>query len=698
MLITGGFSAFGVNGRTSCTTLPTGAELYNSATGEFTATVGNLNIPRYSHTATLLNNGMVLIAGGYSTGGYVASAELYNPATGTFTATVGNLNTARELHTATLLGNGTVLIAGGYGASGYLASAEIYNPATRKFSYTNGNLNVAREFHTATLLNDGTVLIAGGSGVRVIFLASAELYNPATGTFAVTGNLNSGRYSHTATLLNNGTVLIAGGVNGVLGNDLAPIAELYSSASGTFSTTGSLNTTRELHTATLLGTGDVLVAGGESAETPPCSILVGCFFVTPTAELYEPLSLTPANLLSITLSPSTPWIPIGGSLGLTATGTFTGNTTETIYAATWSSSNTAVATVSNDSSNRGHVYGVASGSATIKACAGTVCGSETVTVAPHANLIIGSSANEGGTFETYDDSGNLLNNGNLDMSRTSHSATLLTNGTIFVAGGQGDPSSWEILNINGQTLSSGTLLNGFYSHLAMRLTNGNIFLAGGLASPGAWEIHSPTGALVGDGSLLGKRSPGAGIVVLQNGNIWISASGASFKSDECTWEIHDINGNLVSNGVLQTCFASGKVYLLSNGNVLLIGGFNAPNTYEIHSETGAYLATGNIINGFDNSAGAVQSSNNVFLFESGFWEYVGFDSNNNVTFDTTGSLLDSRLGAKGILTSTGNFFITGGSAAAGTWELYQPSGTTVTRISNGNLFDDRNVGHSDTHF
>ncbi len=75
---------------------------------------GSLNTARDYHTATLLNNGMVLMAGGYnSSSGYLASAELYNPATGTFTLT-GSLNTARYRHTATLLNNGMVLMAGGY--------------------------------------------------------------------------------------------------------------------------------------------------------------------------------------------------------------------------------------------------------------------------------------------------------------------------------------------------------------------------------------------------------------------------------------------------------------------------------------------------------------------------------------------------------------------------------------------------------
>jgi hypothetical protein len=92
--------------------------------------IGPMNSARYNHTATLLQNGMVLVAGGIGNGGYLSSAELYNPATGKWTLT-GPLHTARALHTATLLPNGRVLVAGGsINTFGFLSSAELYDPAS----------------------------------------------------------------------------------------------------------------------------------------------------------------------------------------------------------------------------------------------------------------------------------------------------------------------------------------------------------------------------------------------------------------------------------------------------------------------------------------------------------------------------------------------------------------------------------------
>jgi N-acetylneuraminic acid mutarotase len=258
VLVAGGFSC--APPPASCFALNS-AELYDPATGTWSNT-GNLDTARDSHTATLLSNGKILIAGGFLNGGELNSAELYDPSTGIWSIT-GNLSTGREWHTATLLQNSKVLVAGGLGTSAHLNSAELYDPATGTWSNT-GNLNTAHELHTATLLPNGKVLVAAGfiNFDTGQVTNSSELYEPSTGTWNVTGNLNQGRAYHTATLLSGGKVLVAGGffVDGL--PNITNSAELYDPATETWSSTASLNTGRRFHTATLLLNGKVLASGG----------------------------------------------------------------------------------------------------------------------------------------------------------------------------------------------------------------------------------------------------------------------------------------------------------------------------------------------------------------------------------------------------------------------------------------------------
>ena len=127
----------------------------------------------------------------------------------------GSLNAARVYHTATLLSNGKVLVAGGISGDGItLNNAELYDPASGTWSIT-GSLNVPRVYHSATLLQNGKVLVAGGytnlsNPLSVFESNTAELYDPATGAWSYNGNLNTSWGEHTATLLQNGKVLFAG--------------------------------------------------------------------------------------------------------------------------------------------------------------------------------------------------------------------------------------------------------------------------------------------------------------------------------------------------------------------------------------------------------------------------------------------------------------------------------------------------------
>lgn len=236
-------------------------EIYDPALDAWHTTTP-LTASRTYHSATLLLDGTVLVVGGgFGDGPYVhASAEIFDPAAGTWTAT-GALNTPRESHTATLLKDGRVLVIGGYD-KGWLNSAEIYDPAVGTWSLLPPPLVCHGVAHTATLLEDGQVLVAGGacgSGIPGI-QQQAELFDPESTSWILTPDLPEPREAHTATLFPNGMVLIAGGDNGDIPRyDLAIV---YDPVQSKWRSTGSLNHERRNHTATLLHSGLVLVTGG----------------------------------------------------------------------------------------------------------------------------------------------------------------------------------------------------------------------------------------------------------------------------------------------------------------------------------------------------------------------------------------------------------------------------------------------------
>jgi hypothetical protein len=224
------------------------AELYNPATGTWAATTP-MNASSYGLTATLLPSGNVLVAGF----GGTTPAEVYHPAKATWTNTGPLAVSQGPFPTATLLQNGQVLLAGG-------GTAELYNPATNAWTAT-GPMNAARQNPVSVLLPDGDALVAGGSAPNGgASLASAELYDPATGKWTVTGSLANARYAAAAVLLPGGTPMVTGGCSSCSNQPALASAEIFD---GSFwLPVNPMTQPRVFQTATLLADGSVLVAGG----------------------------------------------------------------------------------------------------------------------------------------------------------------------------------------------------------------------------------------------------------------------------------------------------------------------------------------------------------------------------------------------------------------------------------------------------
>jgi hypothetical protein len=273
------------------------AEIYNPATDAFTpAGSGLMPIERTYHTATLLKDGRVLIAGGMNRmGKALDSAILFDPKSGKFIPT-GAMAEPRYNAAAVQLPDGRIIISGGASTPAVYAganqekqeeqsldTAELYDPGTGKFSpagkiervydltsnkiMMRASMTTARREQTATLITAGPllgqVMIAGGIGDQNKPIASAELYDPATNTFKAAGNMTVARTFQSATALRDGRVLIAGGTDA--GDQALATAELYDPASGKFALTADpMQHARYRQVAVLLTDGEVLLAGGAS--------------------------------------------------------------------------------------------------------------------------------------------------------------------------------------------------------------------------------------------------------------------------------------------------------------------------------------------------------------------------------------------------------------------------------------------------
>jgi hypothetical protein len=259
---------------------------YDPITGTFNV-AGSLATLTAVGSATMLNDGRVLLVGSIGTAPAISGAEVYDPASETFSpaAVVANWPQQMPAPPQTVLLDGRVLLR-------YVEDyAELYDPSTGTLSVTKGPAPIELPPH-ATLLLNGKLLLTGGSDNG--FPASvnwASLFDPASGRLESTGMMGTARDGHTATLLPDGTVLVAGGSE-TQDNAFPALAsaELYDPAAGRFSAAANMTTARAYATATLLNNGQVLIMGGRALGSSSTS-------ASSSAEIYTPAVLIPAPVL-----------------------------------------------------------------------------------------------------------------------------------------------------------------------------------------------------------------------------------------------------------------------------------------------------------------------------------------------------------------------------------------------------------------
>lgn len=249
-----------------------------------------MHVDRDIATVTMLQDGRILVAGGWSDAGILRESEAYNPATGTWSTPVEMFD-FRGDHTATLLDDGRVLVAGGRTHLGATLTSELYDPATDTWTPTATHMAWKRTFHTASLLPDGHVLVTS-AGNGIMLLPVTEIFDPTTEQWSAGPDMQVGRFAHTATTLHNGKVLMVGGISGsVSAIEYEKSAEIYDPATATFTSVAPMHNVRYEHEAVLLADGRVLVIGG----------LDDASVIMATAELYDPTAnqWTEVNAMSV---------------------------------------------------------------------------------------------------------------------------------------------------------------------------------------------------------------------------------------------------------------------------------------------------------------------------------------------------------------------------------------------------------------
>ncbi len=669
-------------GRDSSTFQETaGAELYDPATGTWKAT-GSMSIPRLNHTATLLPDGQVLVAGGTGTNfaapyfGTLTNAELYNPATGEWSPT-SPLKTARRSHTASLLPNGQVLVAGG--AFDLSGSAELYDPATGQWTYT-GTMTTNRQDHTATVLTNGMVLVAGGQvevGFNLKPTATAELYDPNSGVWTATGSMTTNRVGHTATLLKTGQVLVEGDTTSSSIFDGNASAELYDPASGIWSVTGPMFFPSDQHLpATLLPDGEVLVAGGGG----------GVSGYNP-AEIYNP--------------DMGKWLIAGSTLGGSA---LSGNTVTLL-------ANGQVLLAGGGLSG---IYGApsaqlynpntawkATGSLNIPRLSGY-----TLTLLTNGDVLIaggnGSSGVQASAELYHPTTGEWTRTGDMTEPREYHRATLLTNGQVLVTGGldPDNPANEGVLTttelydpITGVWTNTGDMNMWREHHSATLLENGKVLVAGGGTTVHSAELYDP---VAGTWSLTGSMNAARwhqAATLLPDGDVLVSG-GIGSSGSQSSAELYDPDTGVWTNTPNMTAPSSyPQSVLLPDGKVFVANYYSTLGADVYDPATNGWTATASTTNLFSPGTATLLSDGRVLLAGAGGNNPTTtvsaeiYNPTNDTWVNTFGPMTSLRAQQQAVRLPDGRVLIAGGNSdyLGGdnglTSELFDPSVGTGTMLS-----------------